>query len=49
MKEEVDKILSMGRGPKELFKKSCPKSKIHKLRKEDGNITSNREEILNIC
>ena len=39
----------MGKGPKEINKKSRKKARIQKLRKKDGSLTSNREEILKIC
>ena len=47
--KQIQKILETGRGPKEINKISRKKTRIQKLRKEDGTLTSNREEVLKIC
>ena len=41
--------LKSGRGPKTIQKKQCKKSRMSKLRKPDGTITSKRSELLDIC
>ena len=41
--------LKSGRGPKSIQKKQCKKSRMSKLRKPDGTITSKRSELLDIC
>jgi len=47
--EQIKKVLEAGRGPKEIAKNSRKKSRIQQLRNQDGLLTSNREEILEIC
>ena len=47
--EQIQNILEMGKGPKEINKESRKKARIQKLRKKDGSLTSNREEIHKIC
>ena len=41
--------LESGRGPKTIQKMASKKSRMSKLKKKDGNITSDRSELLEIC
>ena len=38
-----------GRGPKTIQKMECKKSRMRKLKQKDGNITSERSKLLEIC
>ena len=41
--------LESGRGPKTIQKMASKKSRMSKLKQKDGNITSDRSELLEIC
>ena len=47
-KEHIESILEKGQGPKEVFK---PKNKkvINEMKKENGEVVTNREDILKVC
>ena len=47
-KEHIEKILENGRGPKEVFKTSNKKI-ISEMKTEEGDIVTNREDILKVC
>ena len=48
-REQIETILESGKGPKQIYKLNRKKTRISKMKNKDGETTSNREEILNIC
>jgi hypothetical protein len=48
-REQIETILESGKGPKQINKMNSTKTRITKLKKTDGSITSNREEMLDVC
>ncbi len=48
-REQIETILESGKGPKQITKLNSKKTRINQMRKKDGNLTTDRKEILNIC
>ena len=47
--EQIKSILTSGRGAQHINKLSRKKTRMHQMKQKDGNITNDRQEILNVC
>ncbi|XP_072051533.1 uncharacterized protein [Amphiura filiformis] len=48
-KQQIESILESGKGPKQITKMNSKKTRICQMRQKNGSITTDREEILNVC